>query len=71
MTERRRLSPDERKAVILDAAAQVVEKNHGNLLAVTMKATANVCSVPTSEATIKYYFKTEKGLRQAVEANLK
>jgi hypothetical protein len=61
-----RLTPDQRRAVILDAAVRLT-KDRGSVLAWTCGDVADACSVPTNFETVKEYYTMEQ-LRQAVSA---
>lgn len=71
MTERYRLTPEDRRAVILDAARDVAAKNGGDPLTITLRATAAACRLPTSVETVKYHFGTVTDLRAAVATDPK
>lgn len=65
MTQKVRLSPDERKDVIIDAAMRLVERDSVDLLTITREQIAGACRVATSPDTVKHYFKMPE-LRNAV-----
>lgn len=62
--KRRRLTPDERRGVIL-AAARRVASRHENPLAMTRAEVAEACDIPTSFETVKLYFPHMADLRKA------
>ena len=61
---RRRLTPKERKQIILDAATRL--SNELGLHNWTQQRVADECRVQTSLDTIKKYFGTTDNLRRAV-----
>lgn len=65
-SHQRRLTPDERRAVILRAAVKLTRDNGGSVLAWSRADVAQACEVQTSEDTVKHYF-TQPDLRAAVE----
>lgn len=66
MTQRR-LTPDERRKVILDAAIELTKQNDGDVLSWTREDLAKACAVPTAVDTIKHYY-TQPELRELVRA---
>lgn len=69
--QRARLTPDERRAVIIDAGVDMAQRNGGDLLTLTLSGVADACRIPTSVRTVKYHFGTIRGLRLAVSLRLK
>ena len=66
MTQRR-MTPEERRGVIVQAALKTSEKN--GLSAWTRQDVAEVCAVATSAETVKHYFPIQDDLRKAVLAD--
>lgn len=62
-----RLSPDDRRGVIITAARRLVEEA-GSLAVLTHGGVAARCVLPTSIKTVKHYFPTRADLVRAVEA---
>ena len=62
-TERRRLAPDERRQVIIDAAKTLA--NEGGHIALSARAVAKRCAVPTSVHTVKHYYPNRVALVKA------
>lgn len=64
-----RLTPDERREIILTAATKVARDAPGGVMALTMESVASACQPPTSKDTVKHYW-TMPDLRQAVTKRL-
>lgn len=62
-----RLTRKQRKAIIIDAAVQIANKE--GLATLTYIVIANQCSIRTSEWTVKHYFPTKAHLFSAVANN--
>lgn len=59
-----RLTQEQRRAQILDAACGLAGEGH--LMTMSLAQIAAACSCSTSKSTIKYYFKSLSGVRGAV-----
>lgn len=64
MTERVRLTVEERKAIILSAALKVARLK--GLDQVTYQNVAEACASPTTAATVRYYVGPNRAIRQLV-----
>lgn len=67
MKMKRRLTPDERRAVILYAAIRLTKKY--GVFGWTCSDVARACEVSTSEDTVKHYW-SQQDLRAAVKKAL-
>lgn len=68
MTKRTRLSPEQRRNLIVAAALRVANKS-GSLQSITDEAVAKECTVATSKQTVRWYFRLTNDLRAAVAAH--
>lgn len=59
-----RLSHDQRRHLILAAAVEIANRN--GLITASMSRVAQECSVRTSDATIRSYFRTKGELWRAI-----
>lgn len=66
MTDRRRLSAEQRRNMILTAAVSQAEAE--GLISVTHETVAERCPIATSSATVRHYFAIDKDLLLAVVA---
>lgn len=65
---RLRLTADQRRKIILDAAAKLTTERE-SLLAWTRQDVADACEVPTTVDTVKHYY-TMDDLREAVASRI-
>lgn len=63
-----RLTPDERREIIVQAAMCLTE-THGSLYAWSRQDVATACEITTTSDTVKHYF-TMPDLREAVAARM-
>lgn len=65
----KRLTPDERREVILKGAAAVAAREQ-SVMALTRQNVADACEVQTSKETVKKYFPRLADLRDIVKARV-
>ncbi|QDP66963.1 MAG: hypothetical protein Unbinned3138contig1000_5 [Prokaryotic dsDNA virus sp.] len=65
-TSRARLTPDERRDMIVRAGVSVAKAGEHGVYDATYDSVADACEAPTSRWTVKHYFPTVAELRGAV-----
>lgn len=66
MTTAYRLRPDRRREIILEAAVRVLRRDGRD--AVTCRAVAAECVIPTGTSTVKYYYGNREILNRHIRA---
>ena len=64
-TTRKRLTPEQRRSIIIEAGVDLARKR-GDLLMLTVHDVAANCRITTAPITVRHYFRTIDALRDAV-----